>query len=90
MNFKKNMLISDNQNHKNEINQMKNDINQYLSDEQIHIEECKEADKKYNDLANAYKNKERDYSAAMAQLNVLNNNLRIELELIKSKYEKAN
>ena len=84
----KNMLISDNENHKDEINQLHNDINQYLSDDQIHFEECKEADKKYNDLANAYKMKERDYSAAMAQLNVLNNNLRIELDLIKSKYEK--
>ena len=84
----KNMLISDNQNHKDEINKIQNDMNQYLYDEQLHIEECKEADKKYKDLANAYKIKERDYSAAMAQLNVLNNNLRIELELIKSKYEK--
>ena len=82
------MLISDNENHKDEINQLHDDINQYLSDDQIHFEECKEADKKYNDLANAYKIKERDYSAAMAQLNVLNNNLRIELDLIKSKYEK--
>lgn len=84
----KNMLISDNENHKDEINQLQDDINQYLSDDQLHFEECKEADKKYNDLANAYKIKERDYSAAMAQLNVLNNNLRIELDLIKSKYEK--
>ena len=84
----KNMLISDNENHKVEINQLHDDINQYLSDDQIHFEECKEADKKYNDLAKAYKIKERDYSAAMAQLNVLNNNLRIELDLIKSKYEK--
>jgi chromosome segregation ATPase len=84
----KNMLISDNENHKNEINQLHDDINQYLNDDKIHFEECKEADKKYNDLANAYKIKERDYSAAMAQLNVLNNNLRVELELIKSKYEK--
>ena len=84
----KNMLISDNENHRDEINQLQDDINQYLSDDQLHFEECKEADKKYNDLANAYKIKERDYSAAMAQLNVLNNNLRIELDLIKSKYEK--
>ena len=87
-NKEKNMLLSDNENHKNEINQLHDDINQYLNDDKIHFEECKEADKKYNDLANAYKIKERDYSAAMAQLNVLNNNLRVELELIKSKYEK--
>ena len=84
----KNMLISDNENHKDEINQLHDDINQYLSDDKIHFEECKEADRKYNELANAYKNKERDYSAAMAQLNVVNNNLKVELELIKSKYEK--
>ena len=32
--------------------------------------------------------KEKEYSEALAQLNVLNNNLRVELELIKSKYEK--
>ena len=43
---------------------------------------------KYNDLIKNYKIKEKEYSETLAQLNVLNNNLRVELDLIKSKYEK--
>ena len=84
----KNILINDNQNHRNEINQLHDDINQYFNNDKLHFEECKQADLKYNDLANAYKLKEKEYSESLAQLNVLNNNLRVELELIKSKYEK--
>ena len=84
----KDLLLSDNENHKVEINQLQDDLNQYLCDDQIHFEDCKEADKKYNELAEAYKNKEKDCNEALAQLNVLNNNLKTELELIKSNYEK--
>jgi hypothetical protein len=84
----KNMLISDNENHQDEINQLHEDLNQYLCDDEIHFEECKEADKKYNELAEAYKMKEKDCNSAIAQLNIMNNNLRTELELLKSKYEK--
>ena len=43
---------------------------------------------KYNSIVKNYKIKEKEYSEALAQLNVLNNNLRVELDLIKSKYEK--
>ena len=75
-------------NYRNEINQLHDDINQYLNDDKLHFEECKQADLKYNDLANAYKIKEKEYSESLAQLNILNNNLRVELELIKTKYEK--
>ena len=84
----KNILINDNQNQRNEIIQLNDDINQYLNNDKIHFEECKQADQKYNGLAKSYKMKEKEYSEALAQLNVLNNNLRVELELIKSKYEK--
>jgi hypothetical protein len=75
----KNMLISDNENHKDEINQLHDDLNQYLCDDEIHFEECKEADKKYNELAEAYKMKEKDCNSAIAQLNIMNNNLRIKI-----------
>ncbi len=84
----KSILINDNQLHLNEINQLHDDINQYLNDDKLHFEECKQADLKYNDLAKAYKIKEQEYSEALAQLNILNNKLKVELELIKSKYEK--
>jgi chromosome segregation ATPase len=84
----KNFLINDNQLNRNEINQLQDDINQYLNDDKLHFEECKQADKKYNDLAEAYKIKEKEYSEALAQLNIINNKLKVELELIKSKYEK--
>ena len=84
----KNILLNDNQNQRNEIIQLNDDINQYLNNDKIHFEECKQADQKYNGLAKSYKMKEKEYSEALAQLNVLNNNLRVELELIKSKYEK--
>ena len=84
----KNFLINDNQLNRNEINQLHDDINQYLNDDKLHFEECKQADKKYNDLAEAYKIKEKEYSEALAQLNIINNKLKVELELIKSKYEK--
>ena len=84
----KSILINDNQNQRNEIMQLNDDINQYLNNDKIHFEECKQADQKYNGLAKSYKMKEKEYSEALAQLNVLNNNLRVELELIKSKYEK--
>ena len=84
----KNILINKNENQINEIVQLKNNINQYLNDDKIHFEECRQADQKYNNLAKNYKNKEKEYSETLAKLNVLNNNLRVELELIKSKYEK--
>ena len=35
-----------------------------------------------------YKDKEKEYNDAMAQVNVINENLRVELDRIKTKYEK--
>ena len=51
----KNILINDNQNQRNEIMQLNDDINQYLNNDKIHFEECKQADQKYNGLAKSYK-----------------------------------
>ena len=84
----KNILINDNQNHRNEIYQLQDDMNQYLNDDKLHFEECRQVDQKYNNLVKAYKNKEKEYSENIAKLNVVINNLKVEMELIKTKYEK--
>ena len=84
----KNILINDNQNHRNEINQLQDDMNQYLNDDKLHYEECRQVDQKYNNLVQAYKNKEKEYSEIIAKLNVIINNLKVDMELIKTKYEK--
>ena len=83
-----NFLLNDNQNQKNEINQLKDDIDDYLIKEKLHNDECLQTDKKYNELAKSYKNQEKEYNEALSKLNALNNNMRAELELIKTKYEK--
>ena len=84
----KNILINDNQNHRNEINQLQDDMNQYLKDDKLHFEECRQVDQKYNNLVKAYKMKENDYNENIAKLNIIINNLKVEMDLIKTKYEK--
>ena len=84
----KDILIADNDECRDQIDKLQQEINQYLSDDKIHFQECQEADKKYNHLQNAYKIKQREHAEQMGGIQVENNNLRTEIELLKSKYEK--
>ena len=63
-------------------------MNQFIFDDQAHLEECKAADDKYNDLSRAFAIKEQEYANNMNELNDINIKLRKEIELLKSKYEK--
>ena len=80
--------MNDNENNINEVNQLKNEISQYISQEKIRFEESKEADDKFSNLAKAFQIKEKEYSDEIKKLTKINKKLQNDNENLKAKYEK--
>ena len=81
-------LINDNQNQITEVNQLKSEISQYAAQDKIRFEETKEVDNKFNNLAQAFQIKEKEYSEEILKLSKMNQKLQYENENLKAKYEK--
>ena len=81
-------LINDNQNQITEVNQLKDEISQYVAQDKIRFEETKEVDNKFNNLAQAFQIKEKEYSEEILKLSKINQKLQYENENLKAKYEK--
>ena len=81
-------LIKDNEQQINIIKQLKEDINHYETNNNIYLEEKKENDDKFNNLAQAFQIKEGEFSEEIDKLKKLNQKLLSENENLKSKYEK--
>ena len=84
----KDNLIKDNEQQINIIKQLKEDINHYETNNNIYLEEKKENDDKFNNLAQAFQIKEAEFSEEIDKLKKLNQKLLSENQNLKSKYEK--
>ncbi len=81
-------LINDHKNQITEVNQLKDEISQYAAQDKIRFEETKQVDNKFNNLAQAFQIKEKEYSEQIIQLTKLNQKLQYDNENLKAKYEK--
>ena len=81
-------LINDNQNQITEVNQLKNELTQYANQDKIHFEGIKEADTKFNNLAQAFQIKEKEYSEQIIKLTKLCQKFQNDNENLIAKYEK--
>ena len=81
-------LITDNENQISEVNQLKDEINQFASQDKLRMEENQEYDNKYNNLITAFQIKEKEMGEEIYQLRKINQKLMNENENMGSKYEK--
>ena len=81
-------LINENNKQNDDINQLKEELIQYEANGNIYLEERKENDNKFNNLAQAFQIKEEEYSDEIEKLKKINIKLQKELENLKGKYEK--
>ena len=81
-------LINDNDMLNKEISQLKDELYQYEANGNIYLEEKRETDNKFNNLAQAFQMKEQEYSEEIENLKKINQKLLIDNENLKNKYEK--
>ncbi len=81
-------LINDNENQINEVNQLKDELTQYAHQDKIKNEDIHEAGNKFNNLAQAFQIKEKEYSEQIIKLTNINQTLINDNENLKAKYEK--
>ena len=81
-------LINDNQNQTNEVNQLKEEIDQFANQDKIRFEESQEYDNKFNNLAQAFQIKEKEFSDEIFQLRKINQKLMSDNENMRVKYDK--
>ena len=81
-------MVKENEEQNNVINQLKEELYQYEANGNIYLEEKKESDNKFNNLAKAFQIKEKEFSDEIEKLKKIDQKLKIENENLKSKYEK--
>ena len=81
-------LINDNENQITEVNQLKNEISQFASQDQLRMEESQVYDNKFNNLATAFQIKEKEYGEEIYKLKSINQKLMNDNENMRAKYEK--
>ena len=81
-------LINDNENQITEVNQLKDELTKFATQDQLRLEENKEADNKFNNLAQAFQIKEKEYAEEIMKLRAINQKLQNDNENLKAKYEK--
>ena len=81
-------LINDNQNQTNEVNQLKEEIDQFANQDKIRFEESQEYDNKFNNLAQAFQIKEKEFNDEIFQMRKINQKLMNDNENMRAKYDK--
>ena len=81
-------MVKENEEQNNVINQLKEELYQYEANGNIYLEEKKESENKFNNLAKAFQIKEKEFSDEIEKLKKINQKIIIENENLKSKYEK--
>ena len=81
-------LINDNENQVTEVNQLKDELTKYAAQDKLRFEETREADDKFNNLAQAFQIKEKEYADEIMKLSSINQKLMNDNENLKEKYEK--
>ena len=78
-------LINDNENQITEVNQLKNEISQLSSQDQLRMEESQEYNNKFNNLATAYRIKEKELGNEIYSLKKINQKLMNDNENLRTK-----
>ena len=81
-------LINENDNQNQEINDLRDELGKYRANDNLFFEEQKQNENKFNNLAQAFHIKEREFSDDIEKLRKINQKLQIENENLKNKYEK--
>ena len=81
-------LINENDMRNKEINELKDDLYQYEANGNIYLEEKKQNDNKFNNLAKAFQIKEEEFSDEIEKLKKINMKLQNDLENLNNKYSK--
>ena len=71
-----------------EIKNLQEQISQYETHSKLHLDECKEVDRKYNDLAKTLELKEEEYNSEYERYSNLLKKSQNEIDVLKAKYEK--
>ena len=71
-----------------EVKNLNEQISQYETHSKLHLDECKEVDRKYNDLAKTLELKEEEYNAECERYSNLLIKSQNDIDVIKAKYEK--
>ena len=81
-------LINENDMRNKEINELKDDLYQYEANGNIYLEEKKQNDNKFNNLAKAFQIKEEEFSDEIEKLKKINMKVQNDLENLNNKYSK--
>ena len=71
-----------------EVKNLNEQISQYETHSKLHLDECKEVDRKYNDLAKTLELKEEEYNAECERYSNLLKKSQNDIDVLKAKYEK--
>ena len=71
-----------------EIKNLQEQISQYETHSKLHLDECKEVDRKYNDLAKTLELKEEEYNSECERYSNLLKKSQNDIDVLKAKYEK--
>jgi hypothetical protein len=71
-----------------ELSQLQDVLDQYEANGNYYLEEKKEKDYKFNNLAQAFQIKEQEYAEQISKLKKINQKLQVDNENLKMKYEK--
>ena len=71
-----------------EIKNLQEQISQYETHSKLHLDECKEVDRKNNDLAKTLELKEEEYNSEYERYSNLLKKSQNEIDVLKAKYEK--
>ena len=88
MDKERSQLIDNLTSTQDEIKNLQEQISQYETHSKLHLDECKEVDRKYNDLAKTLELKEEEYNSECERYSNLLKKSQNDIDVLKAKYEK--
>ena len=88
MDKERSQLIDNLTSTQDEIKNLQEQIAQYETHSKLHLDECKEVDRKYNDLAKTLELKEEEYNSECERYSNLLKKSQNDIDVLKAKYEK--
>ena len=88
MDKERSQLIDNLTSTQDEIKNLQEQISQYETHSKLHLDECKEVDRKYNDLTKTLELKEEEYNSEYERYSNLLKKSQNEIDVLKAKYEK--
>ena len=88
MDKERSQLIDNLTSTQDEIKNLQEQISQYETHSKLHLDECKEVDRKYDDLAKTLELKEEEYNSECERYSNLLKKSQNDIDVLKAKYEK--